>query len=221
MIPGALLGPPVEPDADQARQWLFDELSKPEYQAAKPTWFDQASKALSDWISSLQVPGGPPLGPLIPLGILLVLAAIVVVAFLVYGRPRLRQRSTLAASELFGADDTRSAAEIRDAARRAAARGDFSVAVEEQYRALARALAERTVVMVAPGTTAQDFASRAGRSFPASLDALRAGARTFDEVRYLGGEGTRERYDALVSLDGALERARPARLEALPTAGAR
>jgi hypothetical protein len=221
MIPSALLDPPVEPDADQARQWLLDELSKPDYQAARPTWFDQASKAFSDWIASIQVPGGQGFGPLILVGVVVVVAALIVVAFLVFGRPRLNRRSSLRTTELFGADDTRSAAEIRAAARRAAASGDWSTAIEEQYRAIARALAERTVVMSAPGTTAQEFASRAGRSFPDAVDALRAGARAFDEVRYLDRPGSQEQFDRLVALDAQLERARPARLEAIPAASAR
>ncbi|WP_378147414.1 DUF4129 domain-containing protein [Cnuibacter sp. UC19_7] len=221
MTPSALLDPPVQPDADQGRQWLLDELSKPEYQAARPTWFDQASKAFGDWLDSLQVPGGPGFGPLIPLVIVLIVAALIVVAFLVFGRPRLNRKSSLKTTELFGADDTRSAAEIRAAARRAASAGDWPTAIEEQYRAIARALAERTVVLSAPGTTAQDFAGRAGRSFPASADVLRLGARAFDEVRYLDQPGSREGYERLVALDGALERARPARLEAIPAAVAR
>lgn len=221
MNPFALLDPPVQPDADQGRQWLLDELSKPEYQAARPTWFDQASKAFQDWLGSLQAPGGPSFGALIPLGAVLVVAALIVVAFLVFGRPRLNTRSALRTTELFGADDARSAAEIRAAARRAASAGDWSTAIEEQYRAIARALAERTVVLSAPGTTAQEFASRAGRSFPDSADELRLGARAFDEVRYLDQPGTGAGYDRLVALDGALERARPTRLEAVPSAAAR
>ena len=31
---------PVDPDAPEARDWLLDELSKQQYQAAKPTFID-------------------------------------------------------------------------------------------------------------------------------------------------------------------------------------
>ena len=39
---------PVDPEPPEARQWLVDELSKPQYQAAKPTLFDQIAKAISE-----------------------------------------------------------------------------------------------------------------------------------------------------------------------------
>jgi len=53
---------PVDPEPPEARQWLVDGLSKPQYQAAKPTLFDQIAKAISDWFSSLQIGTveGPP-----------------------------------------------------------------------------------------------------------------------------------------------------------------
>ena len=69
---------PVDPDRPEAQQWLLDELSKPEYQAARPTWFDRASEAVLDWITSLQVLGvsGPP-------GLVLLIVLVVVVIGLV------------------------------------------------------------------------------------------------------------------------------------------
>jgi hypothetical protein len=48
-----LLRIPVDPDSPEAKQWLIDELSKPQYQAAKPTWFDLLAKSINDWLSSL------------------------------------------------------------------------------------------------------------------------------------------------------------------------
>ncbi|MDO9396901.1 MAG: DUF4129 domain-containing protein [Herbiconiux sp.] len=207
---------PVVPDADQARDWLLGELSKPPYQAARPTWFDLVSKAIGDWIDSLRVPDGSGLGPLVPLVAVLVLVVLIVVAFLVFGRPRLNRRSRVEPGALFGADDRRSAAELRASAARAAAAGDFTTAIEEGFRALARQLAERTVVMTAPGTTAQDFAQRAAVAFPAARDELSACARLFDGVRYLEQPGTREGYDRVSALDSALRTARPAAREAVP-----
>ena len=53
MIPTSRAATPLVPDADQARQWLEDELSKPEYQAAQPTAFDLAMQAISDWFAEL------------------------------------------------------------------------------------------------------------------------------------------------------------------------
>lgn len=191
---------PVDPDAPDATEWLITELSKPPYQAAQPTLFDRVAKAVSDWLASLQLGSaeGPP-----TLGIAVVVAIVVgalVVAFLIFGLPRLNRRSRVTGS-LFGEDDARSAARIRQDAERAAAEGDFSTAVMEMFRAIARGLAERTIVSTSPGTTARDFAARTGGTFPALADRLVDSAATFDGVRYLGRTGTPDQYAAIAALE--------------------
>lgn len=213
-LPGAHIAElPVDPDADQAREWLVTELGKPAYQAARPTWFDLVSKAIGDWIASLRVPDGSGFGGLIPLVVVLVVVALIVVAFVVFGRPRLNRRSQVSPGALFGDDDTRSSAELRASAERAAAGGDFVTAIEEAFRALARQLAERTIVMTAPGTTARDFSGRAARAFPAAADELAACAALFDGVRYLDEVGDRAGYDRVRTLERRLQAERPAALD--------
>ncbi|GAA2241925.1 DUF4129 domain-containing protein [Herbiconiux moechotypicola] len=206
---------PVEPGADEAREWLLGELSKPPYQAARPTWFDLVSQAIGDWIASLRVPDGSGLGGLLPVIAVAVVVVLLVIAVIVFGRPRLNRRSAVAPGSLFGDDDTRSSAELRASAERAAAAGDFGTAVQEAFRALARRLAERTVVMTGPGSTAQDFAARAGRSFPPRADELRACAALFDGVRYLDRPGTRDGYERVHALDRLLDAERPVALDAV------
>jgi hypothetical protein len=204
----SISGVPVDPDAAEARQWLVDELTKPEYRAAQPTWFDLLASAISDWLNSLTVGagGGPPgIGTLI---VVLIVAVVLVVAFLVFGLPRLNRRSAVGGS-LFGDDDRRDSAAIRAAAQLAAAQQDYSLAVAEMFRAIARGLAERTVLSTMPGTTAHDFAMRAARAFPDSAESLAAAASAFDDVRYLGGEGSREQYELVAALDAQLRAARP------------
>ena len=205
---------PVDPEPPEARQWLVDELSKPQYQAAKPTLFDQIAKAISDWFSSLQigtVEGPPAFG----LGVILVLvAAALVVAFLIFGVPRLNRRSRVA-GVLFGEDDDRGSADMRRDAAAAASRGDYATAIAELFRALARGLAEHTIVTVTPGTTARGFAGRAGVTFPQFADRLVTAAEAFDDVRYLGHPGSVEGYEALVALESEVRAARPA-LEPVP-----
>jgi hypothetical protein len=205
--------PPVDPDAPEARDWLIDELSKPVYQAAQPTLFDRIAKAISDWINSLQfgdVQGPPALG----LGVIVTLVVLGLVgAFLIFGMPRLNRRSAVAGS-LFGDDDDRSAARIRQDAEAAAARSDYSTALVEMFRAIARGLAERTIVTTTPGTTARDFARRAGLVFPALAERLAGSATAFDDVRYLGRDGTAEQYGAIAGLEFDLRAARP-RLETI------
>jgi hypothetical protein len=208
LLPGTRTAIPVDPDADEARQWLLRELAKPEYEAAKPTWFDRLSAAVGEWFSNLRVVGldGPPVvGLLVVLGCLLV---IVVIAFLVFGIPRLRQRSTVG-GELFGANDVRSAAELRDAAVSLAARGDYAEATAEMFRAIARGLAERVIVDTAPGTTAHGFAARAVAEFPTFGHRLGDAADIFDGVRYLGVTGTDDDYRVVAALESDLRAATP------------
>jgi len=71
---------PVDPDAPEARRWVVEELSKPEYASAQPTAFDLAMQAIRDWIASLfEGATGVP-GPLLALLAVLVVAALLVVA---------------------------------------------------------------------------------------------------------------------------------------------
>ncbi len=205
---------PVEPDRPSARRLLADELAKQEYQAAKPTWFDQLLGNIGEWLDSLRFGGsqGPPaFGMLVLIVVILVL---LVIAFLVFGLPRLNRRSSVTGS-LFGEDDARTAAQMRSAAEAAAARGDYAAAIAEMYRSIARGLAERTVLSTSPGTTAHDFATRAASVFPPRGADLAASASAFDDVRYLGGAGSREQYELVERLERALRSAKPLALEAV------
>jgi hypothetical protein len=200
---------PVDPTAPVAQQWVIDELSKSAYQSAKPTLFDQISKAIQDWLNSLKIgsiQGPPALG--VGVLVLLVIVAIII-AFLVFGAPRLNNRSSVTGA-LFGDADARDAAAIRRDAEAAARADDFSLAIIEMFRALARGLAERTVVVPSPGTTARDFALEAALAFPAFRDQLGAAAVSFDAVRYLDHESSREQYDSVAGLERELASARPA-----------
>ncbi|MDJ0378948.1 DUF4129 domain-containing protein [Cryobacterium sp. PH31-L1] len=199
---------PVVPDAPEARQWLREELAKAPYAAARPTWFDRASQAFLDWLQSLTISGDGNLKDWLPIvEVVLVLAALVA-GWLLFGAPRLARRRR-AALDLFGTIDQRSSAEMRTAAEAAARSGDWSLACEEIFRALARGLAERTVLTVSPGTTAHDFAARARLAFPASGPALALAADTFDRVRYLEQAGTEPDFSALAALEAELRSALP------------
>jgi len=214
IVPALPWDVPVDPDAPDATEWLINELSKAPYQAAQPTLFDRIAKAVSDWLGSLQLGSaeGPP-----AVGLSLVIALVIgalVVAFLLFGLPRLGRRSRVTGS-LFGEDDARTAARIRQDAERAAASGDFSTAVMEMFRAIARGLAERTIITTTPGTTARDFAARTGSTFPTLADRLVESAASFDGVRYLDRTGTAEQYAAIAALEKDLRAARST-LDAVP-----
>lgn len=199
---------PVDPSSPEAQEWLRDELARPEYQSAKPTWFDLASKAVQDWLASLFQGAGGDAGPVLLLVVVLIIAGLIVTAFFVFGRPRLNRRSALERGSLFGSDGVRTAGELRASAERAARSGDWVLAVEEQFRAIAAALDERTLVRVTPGTTATEFVQRAALIAPDEREALRQAARSFDEVRYLDRPGSEAAFQQLVALDQRLQQTR-------------
>lgn len=209
MLDAVRLDVPVDPSAPEAQDWIRQELAKPEYQAAKPTWFDIASKAVQDWIGSLLNGPTGDAGPVLLAVVVLIVLALIIAAFLIFGRPRLNRRAAERRA-LFGVDDLRTADELRRSAAAAARAQDWVLAIEEQFRAIAVALDERTLVAVTPGTTATDFATRAGVVAPAEAAALREAARAFDDVRYLDRPGSEAVYQQLVALDQGLQQVRPA-----------
>ncbi len=205
---------PVDPDGPEARRWLLDELAKPAYQAAQPSPFDQLVQQIEDWINSLinglgsvQIPG---IGNLLGLVAIAIVIVLLVIAFLIFGLPRISRRSS-AGGALFAEHDARDAATMRRDAERAAASGDYTAAIAELFRALARGLDERTLVSTFPGSTASDLAGRAGQVFPDAASRLHDAAASFDGVRYLGATGTVAQWDQLVALERELRTARAPR----------
>ncbi|WP_255513628.1 DUF4129 domain-containing protein [Homoserinibacter sp. GY 40078] len=207
---------PLDPDAEEARELLRDELSQARYgtggEDASPTWLEDLLDALGRFFSSIGGDGG---GAPLWLGVLIaVAAAVLVIAFLVFGLPRLRARSKVTSeADVFEADDVRDAAAMRRAADAAAGRGQWAEAIAERFRALARSLHERSLVTSLPGSTAHDVARRAGAALPTHASALAAAADEFDAVRYLGDPGDAARYERLATLDAAIDRERRAATE--------
>jgi hypothetical protein len=210
-------GPPLTPTVAGAREQLSGELSKPQYQAARPTLFDELWTAITNWFNSLTSTGGSGLGGS-PALILIIVGAVVVAAlivgFILFGLPRFNRRSA-SSGALFGVDDERDAAALRRSAEAAASAGDYTTAIEEGFRAVARALSERGVISTFPGTTAHGFARLAAQPFPAAGAALERAAALFDGVRYLGAPGTEADWMIVRELDRELGRTRPLLDEAL------
>lgn len=199
---------PLDPDAEQARRLLLEELADPRYGAAEPSLFDRAVQAIREWFASLTLQGdGPPVPVAAVIGVL-VLVALVVAALMIAGRPRTARRSTVTGAVL-AADDTRSATTLRSLADAAAARGAWDEALVDRFRALVRSLDERTVLRVSPGTTAHGLAVLASSAFPASASALRRTADDFDRVRYLGFPCGPAEYERVAALDRELAATAP------------
>jgi hypothetical protein len=199
---------PVDPEPPEATEWLIEELSNPVYQAAQPTLFDRIAKSIADWFASLQfgqAQGPPAVGLAVIVGLIVVG---IIVAFLIFGVPRLNRRSSVVGA-LFGDDDARTSTRMRLDAEAAAARGDFTAAVAEMFRAIARGLAERTIVSTTPGTTARGFAATASAAFPGSAARLIAAAVAFDDVRYLGRTANADGFANMAALEADLRVEKP------------
>lgn len=196
---------PVDPDDEEARRLLEEELSRGDAPPPEPPgWWEEFLEWLRELLGrsepAQQPGGGFDAGPTVGILVAAVLVvALLVVAFAIFGVPRLRRRSRVT-GELFGEDDDRSSAQLRSAADRAAEAGDFTSAVVEVFRSLARDLAERGVVLAFPGTTAQEFARRAGLVFPDARERLLDAAEVFDGVRYLDRVGTEEQWRRMSEL---------------------
>jgi len=206
---GRVMTIPVSPDGPEAQRWLQEELAKPPYAAARPSWFDRLSQSFFDWLGSLSAPTGNSFTDWVPVVVTVLVAAAVVVAWLTFGAPR-RNRRLRADLDMFGAQDRRSAAEMRRAADVAALAENWSLASEEIFRALAAELSERTVVTVTPGTTAHAFADRASAAFPGERTRLAQAAEVFDQVRYLGAAGSEADFRRLAVLESDVRGLTPA-----------
>ncbi|MGV8851222.1 MAG: DUF4129 domain-containing protein [Rhodoglobus sp.] len=204
---------PVDPESDEATNWLIDELSKAPYQAAKPTLFDRISKSFLDWLNSLTVGDGSAIPPLAFVALIALVIIAVIAAILVYGIPRLNRKSRHEAI-LFGEADYRTSAQLRNAAEKAAAQEDFTSAVADMFRAIARGLSERTLVTMTPGTTAHGFAVRAANALPECGTDLANGANTFDLIRYGSAPADRSQYEQLRALEARVRATRPNLVEA-------
>lgn len=199
---------PVDPDRNEARRWAIDELSKPQYADAKPSWFDELMKGFVEWLRSLNSDGSGP-GPdwTWPIAILLALALIVSAVIVV--RPRLNAGRKRPSAAVFDEEAIVDAVTFRSRAAAAAARGDWSAAVVEQFRALVRSAEDRTVIDPQAGRTADEAAAQLGRAFSGSQAQLDEAARLFDSVKYGHAEAEPQHYEALRTLDSHLATLKP------------
>lgn len=200
---------PLVPDGDEARRWAEQELSDPIYREAEPTAFDRLARAVVDFLGRLFTGDlGALSGPWLAVMVAAIIVAVAVIAIAIWGVPRLSARSR-GRTGLFDEDDALTADDLRHAAESAAARDDWDAAIVLRTRAIARALAERTIVEIEPGATVHRFARAATTAFPGERDGLDAVADDFDDVRYLRRPGTTEAYDRVRGLDERLQRTSP------------
>lgn len=198
------------PDGDEARKWAEQELSDPRYADATPTWFDLMARDIGRFLADLfSSDNGANVGPSALIIVGIIVFGALVAALIIWGRPRRPSAVRRPSGGLLGADDDRSAAQLRADAERSARGGDWDEATVLRYRALARGLLERDLIDPAPGATAQAIAREVAAVFAAEAAAARAAAVSFDDVRYLRNPATAESYAQLAATDDRLAAARP------------
>lgn len=197
---------PVDPDAPTARQWLVDELARPEYHEG-PSLLERFLSWIAEKFAALLEVGGD-VSPVLLVTLVAIVVAVVAAAVWVAGPARLRAKR-LGPGAVAAADDARTAAQMREASLTAAARGDLAEAVVERFRAVVRAAEERVVLTELPGRTADEAATELGAAFPAAAARVRSAARLFDDTLYGERPATEQHLAALVALDDELAETRP------------
>lgn len=202
------------PDGDDARRLAEQELSNQRYAEARPTWFDQLARDIGEFIADMfNRDNTTNVGPSALIIVSVLIVAALVTVLIIWGRPRRASAVRVPHGSLLGADDDRTAAQLRADAERAARAGDWDEATVLRFRALARGLLERDLIDPAPGATAQAIAREVATVFPGESVEVRAAAVSFDDVRYLRHPATPDSYSRLASVDDRLVALRP---EAVP-----
>lgn len=204
----AVTGEGWEPDRDEARRLLQDELSSPEYAQARPNplleWLAGALDTVMEWLTSLggAAPSLP--GWVLPLALV---AVAVVVLLLVRPRSNAAVRARRAAAVL--SDRSISPEQYRRSAASAAAAGHHGAALAAWYRALVRQAEVRTVLAVKPGRTATEAALGLGSAFPAEAGALASAADDFNAVVYGERGSSPAQAESVRALDERLQLLQP------------
>ncbi|MDK1327160.1 DUF4129 domain-containing protein [Arthrobacter sp. zg-Y1143] len=209
MIPTRVPGDvPVDPESDQAREWLSDELSRDVYADAEPGLLQRAWKAVTEWLGDLLdglegLDAGP--GTLV---LALAAAAVAVIVVLIF-RPRFSSAAKKP-GKVFAQDLIEAAQQHRARAEQAEAAQRWDEALAERFRAMVRSAEERVVFEARPSRTAAEAGAGLASAFPEARTELLWLGRRFDEVMYGTEHASSDDCRRAAALDGALESARPA-----------
>lgn len=196
---------PVDPDADTARQWLTDALTNPVYHDG-PSLLERFLAWLLDLLDGVSVAGLP--GVWSAVVVVLAVLAAAAVALVVAGPVRASRRARTGSGVL--ADDLRSADQLAAEAAAAAARGDFTTATLDAFRALVRRSEERVLLEPRPGRTAHEAAEELAPRFPDHVTPLRDAASVFDSLFYGKTVADERSFASVAGLEHTLRATRPA-----------
>ena len=198
----------LDPDGATARQWLTDELARPEYHQG-PNPLQAVLGWLADGLGSLfGTVGGGSGGSMSILGAVLAVALVVAVLAMLLrvrgdrGRVGRTRPGVLPQGEV-------TPAQWRTIADEAYAEARYGDAVVAWFRALAREAADRTLLGPSAGLTAHEVALRLAPLFPDHAAALARSGDVFDVVLYGKLQVGRAEAEEVRDLDAALRSARP------------
>ena len=184
-----------------AQRLARTELSKAIYHP-REAFTQRILGVLSRWLGWLFASGNAAPGGWWALVALAAIVVIVIAIILTRIGPVARRHRR--GDDLVPRSEVVTAREYRSRAGRLASAGDYSAAILECVRAIARQLEERGVLAPRVGRTADEIADEAAQALPGDADALRAAVRLFDEVCYGQHQGTPDGYERLRALDARI-----------------
>ena len=197
----------LDPSADQARQWVSEELARSDYHDTRSLFqrlIDWLAERLAD-LQSTQGTGGASFPPLV---IAIVVVLIVAGILFLLTKIRVESKAVTESKTLLG-DSLLTADQLRQEAERALADNRFGDAVLAWTRAIARDAESRTLLPDAPSMTAHEVGTALAAAFPAQAVQIGRTIDLFDSVAY--GDAKVSREDALTarSTDATLRSTKP------------
>jgi hypothetical protein len=195
--------PVLAPGRDEARQWAEDELADPVYQESDLTLLERLGRAFNDLLDQLFGAAGAVQSPWLLFG---VIALVILLVVLISWRVRRGSGGSLRVPRhevnltIAGLDPD----ELRARARRAAAAGEWNLAVQEGVRALMAALARSGEIDIGTASTASELARAAAAARPDHAASLVAAGAVFDAVTFGEGSADEATYRRIEALDGRL-----------------
>lgn len=190
-------------DGDAAHDAAQRELGKPIY--PRPSLTEQVLAWLDDILYKVFTDGS-----WLPGGWILFTLLLAVLAIAGYVAVRIARRTMRtdrgSVGILFGAGEL-TADQYRTESERAAAQGDWALAIGHRLRAVARELEQAGILDPVPGRTATELAHDAGAARPDLHSEFRYAADIFNAVTYGARRGTEAEYRRIAGLDRSLSAA--------------
>lgn len=196
----------LDPTPAEARDWLEQELHGSDYQ---DPLLDSVLRWIGDRVAAI-LDGAGKLAESGISQVITVLVALATIALLAWVLPRVRRESTVSgANRAVLQDLTITPGSYRDRAAQAFSERRYDDAVLDGFRAIAKAMSDRTLLDDAPGRTAHEVSLALQQPFPHHGDRLAGAADLFDAVRYGDRRATADQATDIRQLDAELAKARP------------